>query len=92
MQTHNGKPLYYQRAPFVVGRHELVNEDQLTARHRVVYYEMCDGGDGRCKCPSRCIRAVCEVVTPNVEAQGRLTAASSPAGVPLERRVGPQED
>ena len=69
MQTHNGKPLYYQRAPFVVGRHELVNEDQLTARHRVVYYEMCDGGDGRCKCPSRCIRAVCEVVTPNVEVQ-----------------------
>ena len=31
-------------------------------------------------------------VTPNVEAQGRLTAASSPAGVPLERRVGPQKE
>lgn len=28
------------------------------------------------------------LAAPNVEAQGRLTAASSPAGVPLERRVG----
>jgi hypothetical protein len=29
-----------------------------------------------------------DLETHNVEAQGRLTAASSPAGVPLERRVG----
>lgn len=31
-----------------------------------------------------------KLTTPNVEAQGRLTADSSASGVPLERRVGPR--
>lgn len=37
-------------------------------------------------------RAMIGLSMPNVQAQGRLTAALLPAGVPLERRVGPHSE
>lgn len=57
---------YYQQAPFCYERYERVSKEDLTSqqRSRLVAYEVCDGGDGRCKCPQRCVRAVIERTEP----------------------------
>lgn len=59
-ETRNGKPVHYGSAPFSAETHELVDEKSLKPKdlERVEAYEVCDGGGGRCKCGSRCVRAV----------------------------------
>jgi len=57
---------YYQRAPYSYERYDRVNKERMSAEQasRLVAYEVCDGGDGRCKCEQRCVRAVIERTEP----------------------------
>lgn len=51
---------YYGLAPYSWKTHARVNVERLTAaqKKKVVAHEVCDGGDGRCKCPARCTWAI----------------------------------
>lgn len=58
MKKYKGKPMYYQRAPYNYEEYKRIGEEEVTKKNKVVAWEMCDGGNGRCKCPGRCIWAV----------------------------------
>lgn len=49
-------------APYSYERYERIKKEKLTheQRSRVVAYEDCDGGNGRCKCDQYCTWAVVE--------------------------------
>ena len=51
---------YYQRAPYSYDTHDRVPKENVCGEmvSRLVAYEMCDGGDGRCKCATRCVWGV----------------------------------
>jgi hypothetical protein len=54
------KTYRYGWAPFSSDLYDRIDEDEATEEQKAnaVAIEICDGGGGRCKCPSRCVRYI----------------------------------